>query len=103
MHENGQRIGEMPAEAIQELARTAEPRAGAALRGDGEAANGQVRAVAGDDGRLRERVDAWLPTDTSGPGRSPTAPLSLSLVGSDASGVSESPGLLRRIHSRSAS
>ncbi|MGI5286253.1 YbaB/EbfC family nucleoid-associated protein [Nonomuraea polychroma] len=54
MHENGQRIGEMLAEAIQELARTVEPRADAALRGDGEAANGQVRAVAGDDGRLHE-------------------------------------------------
>ncbi|MGP3915116.1 YbaB/EbfC family nucleoid-associated protein [Nonomuraea sp. 10N515B] len=54
MHENGQRIGEMLAEAIQELARTAEPRADAALRGDGAAADGQVRAVAGPDGRLHE-------------------------------------------------
>ncbi|MEV0198137.1 YbaB/EbfC family nucleoid-associated protein [Nonomuraea sp. NPDC050691] len=54
MHENGQRIGEMLAEALQELARTAKPRTDAALRGDGEAAHGQVRAVAGEDGRLRE-------------------------------------------------
>ncbi|WP_329428151.1 YbaB/EbfC family nucleoid-associated protein [Streptosporangium sp. NBC_01495] len=54
MHENGQRIGEMLAEAVQGLARTAEPRADAAVQGSGEAAGGQVRAVAGQDGRLHE-------------------------------------------------
>ncbi|MCG5212969.1 YbaB/EbfC family nucleoid-associated protein [Streptosporangium sp. KLBMP 9127] len=54
MHANGQQIGEMLAEAVQALARTAEPHADAALQGSGEAAGGQVRAVAGQDGRLRE-------------------------------------------------
>ncbi|MEU4545335.1 YbaB/EbfC family nucleoid-associated protein [Nonomuraea dietziae] len=58
MHENGQRIGEMLAEVVQALGRTAEQREDASLRGDGEAADGRVRAVAGQDGRLRElRLD----------------------------------------------
>ncbi|MEU4330241.1 YbaB/EbfC family nucleoid-associated protein [Nonomuraea dietziae] len=58
MHENGQRIGEMLAEVVQALGRTAEPREDSPLRGDGEAADCQVRVVAGQDGRLRElRLD----------------------------------------------
>ncbi|MEV0387541.1 YbaB/EbfC family nucleoid-associated protein [Nonomuraea sp. NPDC050643] len=54
MHQNGQRIGEMLAETVQALARAAEPRAQAPVQGNGEAAGGQVRAVAAPDGRLRE-------------------------------------------------
>ncbi|MFI6297068.1 YbaB/EbfC family nucleoid-associated protein [Nonomuraea sp. NPDC050790] len=51
MHENGRAIGEMLAEVIQAIER---PLADAAPRGEGAAADGQVRVVAGADGRLSE-------------------------------------------------
>ncbi|MBB5085019.1 YbaB/EbfC family nucleoid-associated protein [Nonomuraea endophytica] len=54
MHENGHPIGEMLTQAIQALERAAEAPADAVFQGDGVAADGQVRVVAGPDGRLRE-------------------------------------------------
>ncbi|MEV4892035.1 YbaB/EbfC family nucleoid-associated protein [Nonomuraea sp. NPDC055795] len=54
MYENGHPIGEMLTQALQALEQAEEAPAGAVFQGDGVAADGQVRAVAGPDGRLHE-------------------------------------------------
>ncbi|MFE0156446.1 YbaB/EbfC family nucleoid-associated protein [Nonomuraea sp. NPDC059007] len=54
MDENRHPIGEMLTQALQALERAEEAPADAVFQGDGAAADGQVRAVAGPDGRLHE-------------------------------------------------
>ncbi|MFI6393910.1 YbaB/EbfC family nucleoid-associated protein [Nonomuraea sp. NPDC050540] len=54
MYENGHPIGEMLTQALQALEQAEEAPADAVFQGDGVAADGQVRAVAGPDGRLHE-------------------------------------------------
>jgi hypothetical protein len=56
VHQNGQYLGDMLAESIRSLSRLENLRDSTedTLQGSGQAADGQVSAVAGPDGRLRE-------------------------------------------------